>query len=587
MFALSKVVVFCFVCLCWGFPAIGLNPQPDSEICRPTSACWNETAEKLLIGNQNGTIVVIDTESNAVVQNHSLGEWISDVAVVDSEKSLFAATDFKNGKLICFQLTDSGLSVVWETKTCKYPNSIAVDPKTNSLVVSGLWSRQLTLVRSVSESGSGIETKTLDLGFNPGQMAWAPTGQLIVADAFGQSLAACILSPFSISGQVEMTGHRTGGLVVDPSRGALLLSDQKLNPLARANRNDVHWGLIIANGIRTLPLDSLQNLDGQKAADLNRSFSSYPVGIPGDAKADLGSMAISSTGKLAVTIGGADQVAIGEGPLDGFAFVNVGQRPIAVCISHDGKRVYVANQMSDSVSVVDAVDFDTTKTIALTDNKVTSLVEQGRRLFYSGGLSHDGWMSCHSCHVEGHTSGMLIDNQSDGSFGTPKRIFSLLGHGETTPLAWNGSLPDIESQVRKSIEVTMQSDDPVDEAHVAALTAFVKSLPAPPSLSAARARQNRDAIESGKKLFAELNCNQCHQYPQFTSEQQFDVGLKDEKGLAKFNPPSLIGAGQRKLFFHDGRATSITDVVTKFEHQIPRPLSPEEMSDLIEFLKSL
>ena len=44
-----------------------------------------------------------------------------------------------------------------------------------------------------------------------------------------------------------------------------------------------------------------------------------------------------------------------------------------------------------------------------------SLLERGERLFYDARLSHDGWMSCHSCHTDGHSNGHLNDNLSVSS----------------------------------------------------------------------------------------------------------------------------------------------------------------------------
>ena len=52
-------------------------------------------------------------------------------------------------------------------------------------------------------------------------------------------------------------------------------------------------------------------------------------------------------------------------------------------------------------------------------------------------------MSCHSCHPDGHTNGLLNDNLGDGNFGAPKRVLSLLGVGQTGPWAWNGGVADL------------------------------------------------------------------------------------------------------------------------------------------------
>ena len=106
-------------------------------------------------------------------------------------------------------------------------------------------------------------------------------------------------------------------------------------------------------------------------------------------------------------------------------------------------------------------------------------MNRGERLFYSPKLSHDGWMSCQSCHTDGHTNNLTSDTLSDGSYGAAKRVPSLLGVGATAPWTWTGSVARLEDQVRKSIMSTMQGTKPTDD-QVADLTAYLKSL-TPPS----------------------------------------------------------------------------------------------------------
>ncbi|HND53507.1 MAG TPA: hypothetical protein PLV92_13955, partial [Pirellulaceae bacterium] len=66
----------------------------------------------------------------------------------------------------------------------------------------------------------------------------------------------------------------------------------------------------------------------------------------------------------------------------------------------------------------------------------------------------------------------------------------------------------------------------------------------------------------------------------------FDVGLADERGERRFNPPSLLGVSQRDALFHDGRARSLEEVVGKFKHaEIDVPES--DRPALLAFLRSL
>jgi hypothetical protein len=137
---------------------------------------------------------------------------------------------------------------------------------------------------------------------------------------------------------------------------------------------------------------------------------------------------------------------------------------------------------------------------------VRGFAAYGEELFFDARLSLDGWFSCHSCHSDGHTNGLLNDNQGDDSFNTPKKILTLLGGGETEPWAWSGSQIDLRNQVQKSIEFTMAGPSEhgprSSDREIEALTAFISSLEPAPGISAARGELelNRAAIEQMRQL---------------------------------------------------------------------------------------
>jgi cytochrome c peroxidase len=84
-----------------------------------------------------------------------------------------------------------------------------------------------------------------------------------------------------------------------------------------------------------------------------------------------------------------------------------------------------------------------------------------------------------------------------------------------------------------------------------------------------------------------LQCTNCHQPPVFTTPDTYDVGLGDKLGNSKFNPPTLLGVGQRGPYFHDNRAITLEEVFLKHKHQLERNLSTDELKDLLSFLRSL
>jgi cytochrome c peroxidase len=216
-----------------------------------------------------------------------------------------------------------------------------------------------------------------------------------------------------------------------------------------------------------------------------------------------------------------------------------------------------------------------------------SLAERGELLFYDARLSHDGWMSCHSCHTDGHANGQMNDNFSDRSFGASKRVLSLLGVADTLPLAWNGSVASLERQIHNSVENTMQRDETLAREHVQALAAFLKTLTIPPPVDVLRGTQNPAARERGRLIFEQRDCAKCHAPPTYTTPKTYDVGLRDSQGSREFNPPSLRGLSHRGPFFHDSRATTLEGVFLTHGHPGDSSYSAAEVADLLAFLKSL
>ena len=250
----------------------------------------------------------------------------------------------------------------------------------------------------------------------------------------------------------------------------------------------------------------------------------------------------------------------------------------------DGGRAFaVANALDGSVSFVD-VGEGRVETVVLGPRGAggDDPVARGRRLFSDAGLSHDGWMSCHTCHPDGHGTGQLVDTLGDGSFGTPKRVLSLLGTAETAPYAWTGAQPTLEAQIEKTLRTTMHAEEFTAET-VSDLAAYLRSLPAPSMPE----RDLSPAAARGWTLFETSGCTDCHVPPLFTSEDSYDVGLRDEAGTARFNPPSLRGVGRRPRLFHDGRHGSLEELLERGGHPGTEALDRADIRDLAAYLRTL
>jgi mono/diheme cytochrome c family protein len=256
----------------------------------------------------------------------------------------------------------------------------------------------------------------------------------------------------------------------------------------------------------------------------------------------------------------------------------------------DAAHDYGRTSRGEISKIIDGVEYyfhDAVK-IALGPAPEPTPAERGENLFFDRALSGDGLISCHSCHNRGHTTYQLADTLGDETTGTPKRIPTLLGTRLTDPWAWNGKQRDLTEQVRKSLETTLHAKDFTPD-QVGDIVAYLHTLEPPPPLQpASHDPEDKKQLAQGESLFQNLGCAKCHVPPlTYTSPEAYDVGLADEKGLTKFNPPSLRGVSQGYTLFHDGRAKSLGEVFTVHGHMLDRALSDAELADLLRFLSSL
>lgn len=543
----------------------------------------DDQATLFVVNRRAGTLSVIDTEAGEVVDEVAVGQRLSGLSAVGSDWLL--TCDEAAHELVLLRVDDRDVRVHQRLTINQYPVEVSVTVDQRQCVVASLWSRRLTFVELPAKDDLLAQVShTLDLAFAPRCLTLVDNDRhLIVGDSFSGQLGIVDMSERQVLHQRTLPGHNIRGLRTDPNGTMLLVAQQMLNELAHTVRNDVHWGLLMSNDLRWLRLDAVLSPD----ADLYDKAHMHPLGHAGSGTGDPSGIAVAPDGTVLVALGGVGEIAVGQEDDFSLYRIKVGRRPTAIVVQKDSSRAYVANTFSDSISVVDLEEREVEQEISVGESAPLTLAGRGELLFFDAGLSHDSWMSCHSCHSDGHANGLMNDNFSDASFGAPKRVLSLLGAEQTAPYAWNANAANLEEQIRKSIANTMQSDEPPADADIAALAAFVRTLQPPPALDRARDTLDPAAAMRGGELFASVQCDDCHAAPHYTTPELYDVGLDDKLGNTEFNPPSLRGVSQRGPYFHDNRARTLEEVFRKFEHQLDEPLRPAQLADLLAFLRSL
>jgi cytochrome c peroxidase len=210
-------------------------------------------------------------------------------------------------------------------------------------------------------------------------------------------------------------------------------------------------------------------------------------------------------------------------------------------------------------------------------------------LFHDATICFQHWQSCASCHPDGRADGLNWDLMNDG-VGNPKNTKSMLLTHQTPPAMAEGVRMSAEEAVRSGIRHVLFSDRPEEEA--AAIDAYLQSLRPVPSPHLVDGRLS-PAAERGRKLFESrrVGCFRCHPAPLYTDLRSHNVGSRSPTEYTeRFDTPTLVEAWRTAPYLHDGRYTTVKELLVEGRHGLGRggdELSGQDLDDLVEFVLSL
>ncbi len=552
---------------------VPLKDQP--HLRRPVAAAWLDESKLLAVANQrSGSISIVDIEKHKVSAEVAIGERLADVAALGADGWL-AAVDEKRHELTVLKWEAGALQIAERIPVSRYPVSIAVSKDGSRCTVASLWSRTITTFEIKPAEGPAPPTLTklneLALSFAPGRQIYLPESEhILVADAFTGQMALLDVTAQSVVKIPARDIFRIYAMAPSADPGGIYVAHQTLRPLppspkapspkAAGDTETSDKAKMLTNFVGAYTIEGL--LQGRLY-----HFVGSPEAPtrPGYFRGDLREMAELAPGPIVVTVEGRLQ-SLNPAP---------------------EKRQVRLRRFWDELVVSAPGKPDKEFAIRLGPVSPLSAADRGEALFYDTRLSANGWVSCHTCHPDGHTTGQTVDTLGDGSKGTHKRALTLLGSAQTGKWAWGGEVPTLHTQVLNSLQTTMGKKTTPQK--VSDIAAFLHTLPPPPPLQPATDDPaDKAQLARGEALFGRLGCVECHEPALgYTSDATYDVGLADEKSMTKFNPPSLRGVSQGYSFFHDGRATTLEDVFVTHGHPHGESLPADELADLLRFLSSL
>ena len=564
--------------------------EPEKHFRRPVALAWTGGGLLAVANRDAGSVSLIDVAKRKVLGETVVGKKLTDLVAIPGGHFLLV-TDEEKSELVLLEPKGLDIQVRVRVAVPHSPVNVKVAPGGAFLTVTSLWARRVSLFRLDVANVILRHERVTDLPFPPHRQWIDPAGEkLEVTDAFADQVAVLSLPELKLLTTRTLPGHNVGGLALAPNGFDLIVSHQILNPHVPTTRPRVFWGTLMRNSLTGLELKDLFDKTREPRAPIVR-WKRYPVGENGKGAGEPGPMLFGKSGVFALGIRGTGEVAVGKSLGGEWKRIQVGRRPVDAILDREEHFAYFADLYGDAVHVVDLDRQILAKSISLGPSPKPGLLQRGEVLFHDSNLSLDGWYSCNSCHTGGHTSGRLNDNFDDLTFGTPKRVPSLLGTAETGPWTWIGLQGSLTTQVRQTLATTLLNGErkhgQVSREDEEALVAFLFTLPLPPPLTEARDETQSPDFTKGKLLFGKLGCNDCHRDTLLTSPDEYDVGLIDEAGQRFFNPPTLHGVSQRDHFFHDASASSLREVLDVFGHPDGGGLTRRQLDQLISYLRTL
>ena len=565
-----------------------VGPAQPSGPLVPVALAWGPRAQLHVALRDARRIATVDTQTWKVVHSRPLPFRPSDLVFDSEHKTLLVGG--MDGE---FLAVDSVSGAAVEQAAGRGPTRVLALGKDQAAVAS-LWDEAVRIV----DWKSGRIIASHALPFAPGAMVSRPGGRVVVADAFGGAIADLLPGMPSQDHIRSLDGVSMHGLAISGDRRELLLVHMAQYDTVPITQSNIDWGLVLSSRLSAVRLTDFEG-EHSPGEPLPRRRITLDGSRHG--AADPSALAVTPDGgKLLITLAGAHQVLLDDRTLgvasgdpgdvlplghnQRLAVVEVGRTPVALALDPSGTIAVTADSMSDTLTAIKVADLTLIAKVPLGDETPErTAVQRGEALFHDGRLALDRWMSCASCHTNGHSNGLNFDTLGDGDYGAPKNTPSLLGVGVTRPFTWTGRFPELTGQIHQSLMTSLRGPNP-DQDTVEDLAAYLRTLAPPPG----RRPSNDPAVVRGAAVFRARKCDGCHRPPPYTSEGVRDVGVDDGPGgHRRFNPPSLRGVSRSAPYFHDGRAKSLGEVLSIHSPGQPDHPTPAEREDLVAFLESL
>ena len=585
--------------------------SPDDMVLAP------DGKRLFVVCSGSGEVLAIDTATRGIVGRAAVGKVPRGIALAPDGKRLYVTNSWSD---TVSEVDTASFQVLRTLPAGFEPTGIAMDAARNVLYVANRLSDDISMIdlargadvqRFVAGRGASYVTASPDGAHiyvshiypNIGHFRAAPMSEITELDA-GHQTVARRLPLKNAAGIFHIAFSRDGRIGL-----AAELRPKNLVPLAH-----VEHGWAFGNSLAVFG-DGIEGVVQMPLDEIDTFFSlPFGVAIAGDQTRAY----VSASGSNEILILDLPKlIAAARSPKAGrlandlsasaayvLARIPVGRNPRAIQVSLDGKTLYVANRLDDTISVVDTARAAVAAEIPLGAPTPLTPERRGERLFYSSMYSFGHQFGCANCHLDSTFDGLSWDLEPDG-FGidiVDNRALEEIK--DTAPYKWNGSNPDLQTECGPRTERFFFRSEGFRGADLEDLVKYIKSIPLRPNRYRLPDGQLTAAQERGRALFRRTvrkdgtpipelqQCAVCHAGPHYTANVSLDVDTgKPSDRSPQVDIPQLTNVVNSAPYLHDGSARTLEEIWTVFNprdiHGVTNDLTKDELNDLIEYLKTL
>ncbi len=562
-------------------------------------------------------VMVVDTATQSIVGSVKVGKVPRGIALAPDGKRFYVTNSWSD---TVSEVDAASLKVLRTLPTGFEPTGIAMDATRNALYVGNRLSDDISLI----DLATGTDVRRFNGGRGASYVTASPDGERIYVSHIYPNLGKFRTPPKSEITELDVEqqavcdrlvlNNAAGIFHIAFSRNGRLGLAAEMRPKNLVPLAHVEHGWVFGNslavfgdeigGVVQMPLDEIE------------SYPSMPFGVA--ISPDQTRAYVSASGSNEVVIIDLPKlVAAARSPKAArmandlsvsaayvIARVPVGRNPRTILTSPDGRALYVANRLDDTITVIDPARAVVTATIPLGPAAPLTAERRGERLFFSSMYSFGHQFGCANCHIDSTFDGLQWDLEPDGFGIDIVDNRSLERIKDTGPFKWNGSNKDLQTECGPRTEKFFFRSQGFRGSDLEDLVTYIKSIPLRPNRHRLPNGELTPAQERGKAIFMRTakkdgtpfpdvnQCSFCHSGPDYTNKLLAYVGSDKKTDRSPLvDVPQLTNVVNSAPYLHDGSAATLeeiwTVVIPQDKHGITSDLTKDDLNDLIEYLKTL